>query len=373
MALSTQSLVLALRGAATLHPFRTPPHVLHPKPPMSLPAPRLLAILAADAAGYTRLMAVDDRLTVDLLDAARAVFRAACDEHQGRVVDMAGDSVLLAFDSAASALGCGLAVQQRLTTRTHAQADADAGTLRLPLRIGVHLGDVIEKSDGSIYGDGVNLAPRLQALAEPDEVMVSQAVRDLIGARPVARFVDAGEHRLKHVAEPVRAWRALTPGGAPPAPAAGDASRPLRFAGRFELQPTERRLLVDGEPAALGVRAFDLLLELASQPGTLRSKNDLIEAVWPGVIVEEGKLATQISALRKILGGDVIATIPGLGYRFSARIDSSTAPAPATQAAAPAACGVMRHAGSGLAACGVRSCLLLTSPLPSTHVSPPSN
>jgi DNA-binding winged helix-turn-helix (wHTH) protein len=101
-----------------------------------------------------------------------------------------------------------------------------------------------------------------------------------------------------------------------------EVASPQRFGqgGRFELQPLERRLLVDGEPATLGARAFDLLLELASRPGALRTKHELIEAVWPGVVVEEGNLATQISTLRKILGGDVIATIPGRGYRFAAQV-----------------------------------------------------
>ena len=290
-----------------------------------LPAARLIAILAADAAGYSRLMAVEDRLTVELLDAARAVFREACDAEQGRVVDMAGDSVLLAFGSAASALRCALLAQQRLL----AQANPQTGTLRLPFRIGVHLGDVIEKADGSVYGDGVNIAARLQALAEPDEVFVSQAVRDTVGARPVARFEDAGEHLLKNVPNPVRAWRALPPGdaaptrGERPAPASSDS---LRFAGRYELQPVERRLLVDGQPAALGARAFDLLLVLAEQPGALLTKNQLLDRVWPGLVVEENNLAAQISTLRKVLGGELIATIPGRGYRFTARIETGAAP-----------------------------------------------
>jgi len=113
----------------------------------------------------------------------------------------------------------------------------------------------------------------------------------------------------------------------------------LHFAGRFELQPVQRRLLVDGEPAALGSRAFDLLLVLAEQPGTLLTKNQLLDRVWPGLVVEEGNLDTQISALRKVLGGDVIATIPGRGYRFTARIEaggSATATATATDTAAAA-------------------------------------
>ena len=296
-----------------------------------LPAARLIAILAADAAGYSRLMAIDDRLTVELLDAARAVFRDACAEHQGRVVDMAGDSVLMVFGSAASALRCALLVQARLV----AQASPQTGTLRLPFRIALHLGDVIEKADGSVYGDGVNIAARLQALAEPDEVFVSQSVRDTLGAKPVARFEDAGEHQLKNLPHPVRAWRALPPGGDAPARSDAPASAStdsLRFAGRFELQPGQRRLLVDGKPEALGARAFDLLLVLIEQPGALLTKNQLLDRVWPGLVVEENNLAVQISVLRKVLGGEVIATIPGRGYRFTAHIESGAA-GPAAAAA----------------------------------------
>ena len=311
-----------------------PPH----QPAPTLPAARPSAILAADAVGYARLMAVDERLAVELLDAARAVLRDACTEHQGRVVDMAGDSVLLAFASAASALRCALLVQQRLV----AQANPQTGTLRLPFRIGVHLGDVTEKADGSVYGDGVDIAVRLQALAEPDEVLVSQSVRDTPGAEPVARFEDAGEHQLRNVSMPVRAWRALPP--ASPAPAQGAASASpsasppsdsLRFGGCCELQPRERRLLVDGAPAALGARAFDLLLALVEQPGTLLTKNQLLERVWPGLVVEENNLAAQISALRKVLGGEVIATIPGRGYRFTARIETAASAAAPVAAPAP--------------------------------------
>jgi predicted ATPase/DNA-binding winged helix-turn-helix (wHTH) protein len=99
---------------------------------------------------------------------------------------------------------------------------------------------------------------------------------------------------------------------------------PLRF-GRFELHPNERRLLVDGQPASLGARAFDLLLALAERPGQLVSKRALIDLVWPEVVVEENNLAAQVSALRKVLGNEVIGTIPGRGYRFAAHIGSPAA------------------------------------------------
>jgi non-specific serine/threonine protein kinase len=129
----------------------------------------------------------------------------------------------------------------------------------------------------------------------------------------------------------------LPPNTAPIPPA--DAA--LRFgpAQRFELQPGERRLLVDGQPAALGRRAIDLLIVLAQRPDHLVTKNELLDLVWPGLVVEEANLQMQISNLRKVLGGDVIATVPGRGYRFAAAVSrpSPAAPAPPGPVLGPAA------------------------------------
>ncbi len=121
----------------------------------------------------------------------------------------------------------------------------------------------------------------------------------------------------------------------PPLPAAT-----LRFGPslRFELQPSERRLLVDGQPAALGSRALDLLITLALQPGHLLTKDELLDSVWPGLVVEEANLQMQISNLRKLLGRALIATVPGRGYRFvAAGSELSVAPTPSPAAAVPAA------------------------------------
>lgn len=106
----------------------------------------------------------------------------------------------------------------------------------------------------------------------------------------------------------------------------------LRF-GRFELQAHERRLLKDGNPVTLGGRAFDVLLALAERAGQLVTKRALIDLVWPGMVVEENNLAAQVSALRKVLGGEVIATIPGRGYRFIAHIEAAMPAAGALPAA----------------------------------------
>lgn len=164
---------------------------------------RLAAILAADAAGYSRLMAGDDRATLTALDAARAVFRSQVEANQGRVVDMAGDSVLAVFGTAGGAVAAALAVQSELNARL---LDVSPSR-RMPFRIGVHLGDVIEKTDGTVYGDGVNIAARLQALADPGGIVVSDIVHGAVRDRVPAAFDDAGEHAVKNIARPVRAFR----------------------------------------------------------------------------------------------------------------------------------------------------------------------
>jgi predicted ATPase/DNA-binding winged helix-turn-helix (wHTH) protein len=106
---------------------------------------------------------------------------------------------------------------------------------------------------------------------------------------------------------------------------------------RFELQPAERRLLVDGKPAALGRRALDVLIALAERPDHLLTKSELLDRVWPGLVVEEANLQMQISNLRKVLGGELITTVPGRGYRFAATVGSAAA----KSAAAPAATRVL--------------------------------
>jgi adenylate cyclase len=149
---------------------------------------RLTAILAADAAAYSRVMAEDDRIALSALDAARAVFRTHIQAQGGRIIDTAGDSVLASFETATGAVRAAVAIQRKLSITAHGQRNA----ARLSFRIGVHLGDVLEKADGSVYGDGVNIAARLQALCEPGGVMVSQAVHGAVASRIRGGFDDAG-------------------------------------------------------------------------------------------------------------------------------------------------------------------------------------
>jgi adenylate cyclase len=177
---------------------------------------RLVAILAADVAGYSRLMAADERATVAALDAARAVFRHQIESIPGRVIDMAGDSVLAVFETATGAVATALAIQQQLA-RGCADVPDDR---RMRFRIGVHLGDVIEKADGTVYGDGVNIAARLEGLAEPGGITVSESIRTAVKGKVTASFEDQGAQQVKNIAEPIRAYRVVRE--AAPTPAAGE-------------------------------------------------------------------------------------------------------------------------------------------------------
>ena len=174
---------------------------------------RLLAIMSADVAGYSRLMGADEAATVDALNACRAVFKARIAEHDGRVVDTAGDSVLATFASVVEAVRCAVAVQGDLAAR-----DADAAEdRRMRFRIGVNLGDIIEQDDGTIYGDGVNIAARLESLAKPGGVTISDDAYRQVRNKLDFTFADLGEHDVKNIAEPVRAHEVVLADAAPAA------------------------------------------------------------------------------------------------------------------------------------------------------------
>ena len=163
---------------------------------------KLAAIMAADVAGYSRLMGRDEAATVAALNACRAVFRAHIATHDGRVVDTAGDSVLAVFDSVVEAVQCGLDIQNELADLDPDQPDDS----RMRFRIGVNLGDVIVQGDGTIYGDGVNIAARLEALAEPGTVCISEDAFRQVDGKLGARFDDIGEHAVKNIAKPIRVY-----------------------------------------------------------------------------------------------------------------------------------------------------------------------
>jgi TolB-like protein len=148
-------------------------------------------------------MGGDERATLAALDSARGIFREHIETHQGHIIDMAGDSVLAVFDTATGAVAAALAVQEGLV----AMAAAVPEDRQMRFRIGVHLGDVMEKTDGTIYGDGVNIAARLEGLAEPGGITVSDAVQSAVRGRVGATFADQGEQQVKNIVHTVHAYR----------------------------------------------------------------------------------------------------------------------------------------------------------------------
>jgi TolB-like protein len=167
---------------------------------------KLAAILAADIAGYSRLMARDEVGTLGRLKACRAIIDELITSHRGRIFNTAGDSVVADFASAVDAVQCAVAVQAAIATK-----DAGGGADEaMQFRIGVHVGDVMVDGD-NLLGDGVNIAARLESLAEPGAICVSAAARDHIGADVRRSRRSAGqEHRPKNIAQAVRVYRVQT-------------------------------------------------------------------------------------------------------------------------------------------------------------------
>ena len=162
---------------------------------------RLSAILHADLAGFVRMMEGEEDLTFRHLKSVKAeVWRPAIESAGGSLVNSVGDSILAEFGSAHSALTAAIDIQERMT-RFNEMLDLEQ---RLMFRIGVHLGEVIvDEEDGNIFGDGVNLAERIQSLAEPGGIAVSRALRDVTELRVDYSFVDGGEQQAKNVCRPL--------------------------------------------------------------------------------------------------------------------------------------------------------------------------
>ena len=170
---------------------------------------KLAAILAADVAGYARLMGLDEVGTLRLLTARREIMDSVIAEHGGRIVNTAGDSVLAEFPSVVDAVQCAVEAQERLARAS----EGDPAARRLEFRIGVHAGDVMVRG-GDLFGDGVNIAARLQALAQPGGVCVSGAVHEHVRKLLPLGFVDLGPQTVKNSDEPLRAYL-LSSGEAP--------------------------------------------------------------------------------------------------------------------------------------------------------------
>jgi adenylate cyclase len=166
---------------------------------------KLAAILSADVVGYSRLMGADEEATIETLTAYRKVFLSHIENHHGRVVDAKGDAVLAEFASVVAAVNSAMEIQRELAEKNAELSD----DRRMDFRIGINLGDVVVKDD-VIYGDGVNVAARLEALAEPGGICISHSVHDQVESKLKLECVYLGEQEVKNIAKPVRAYK-VTP------------------------------------------------------------------------------------------------------------------------------------------------------------------
>src|ERR1700742_4144972 len=179
---------------------------------------RLAAILAADIAGYSRLMGADEEGTLARLKACRkALVDPKISEYRGRIVKTAGDGMLVEFGSAVDAVRCP-AERQRGMGSTN--VDISEGK-RIEFRIGIHVGDIII-DDNDIFGDGVNIAARLEGIADPGGICISDDAHRQIKGKTEIAYDDMGQQSLKNIAEPMRAWRARPAVDATPAAIALD-------------------------------------------------------------------------------------------------------------------------------------------------------
>jgi len=181
---------------------------------------KLAAIFAADVEGYSRLMGRDEVGTLRTLTAYRVIIDRLIASHRGRIFNTAGDSLVADFASAVDAVQCAVEVQDAIAKEN---VDRPAGE-QMRFRIGIHVGDIMVQGD-NLFGDAVNIAARLEALAEPDGICVSRVVRDQIRDKLPYAFEDMGEQQVKNIARPVRVYSvslaALKP--SPPTGVASDA------------------------------------------------------------------------------------------------------------------------------------------------------
>ena len=168
---------------------------------------RLAAILAADIAGYSRLMHADEAATVRDLKAHQSVILPLIGRHGGRIIDIAGDGIMAEFPSVIGATECAVEIQAVMAERNEGVSESR----RMLFRIGINLGDVIH-DESRIYGDGINIAARLEALAEPGGVLVSNTVYDQVRGKLPLNFEDVGERQVKNIEQPVRMYRLHVPG-----------------------------------------------------------------------------------------------------------------------------------------------------------------
>lgn len=162
---------------------------------------KIAVILAADIAGYSKLVAEDEEETLRRLAVFRSVFSELVNRFQGRIFNTAGDSVLAEFQSAVDAVRCAVDVQETLRARNHAYP----ASRHMKYRMGIAIGDIVER-DGDLLGDGVNIAARLESIAAPGGICISRSVHEAVASKLTLKFTDAGMKQLKNIPDPVRTY-----------------------------------------------------------------------------------------------------------------------------------------------------------------------
>ena len=162
---------------------------------------KIAAIMAADIAGYAKLVAEDEEETLRRLEAYREVFRDFVARLSGRIFNTAGDAVMAEFASAVDAVRCAIDLQESLRARNLGYP----ASRQMSFRIGISIGDVVER-DGDLLGDGVNVAARLQGLADPGGLCVSRTVYEQVGSKLSVKFIDIGEQQVKNLPLPIYAY-----------------------------------------------------------------------------------------------------------------------------------------------------------------------
>lgn len=263
---------------------------------------KLVAILAADVEGYSRLMHDDEEAALATLTSHRAIIDNLIETGRGQISNTAGDSVLAEFASVVDSVRCAVAVQQGM----HKANAALPPDRRMHLRIGINVGDVMVKN-GGIFGDGVNVAARLEALAEAGGICVTRGVRDHVRDRVNYDFEDLGEHSVKNIARPVRVFRVifdrdgsteLAPNGAsePAVPTVSVASAGVATVGSEAIElafwqsvqasddPDEYRVYLDRYPNGIFV---DLARARLAKPdagdGTSPADRDVDLTFWESI------------------------------------------------------------------------------------------
>ncbi len=274
---------------------------------------KLTTIVAMDVVGYSRLMELDEEGTLEHLNSIRdGIVDPAIKRHSGRTVKLMGDGTLAEFASVIGALQCAIDIQNEITSRNR----SETGAPPVEMRIGMHVGDIIvEGSD--IFGEGVNVASRLEGLAPPGGVVLSKQVHDHVGGKVAANFVSLGLQTIKNISRPVEAYRADLGSTEP-------SAEVIRF-GDFELDTALLEIRRSGRPIAVEPLVFDLLAHLAGNPDRIVTKEELFAEIWNGRIVSDAALSSQVKAARRVLGDDgtnqhTIRTIHGRGFRFIAPI-----------------------------------------------------